>query len=405
MAPHHLTGVWMSLGTGFAFGFVLERAGFGNARNLAAQFYLYDMRVLKVMFTAIVTAMLLLFASSAIGWVDFDAIAVPATHLGSAVVGGLLLGFGFILGGYCPGTSLVSLSTLKIDGALFALGVLLGLFLFGETVPTLWNFWNFSGAFGRLTLDQLVGVDAGFVVMGVVIMAVGAFWLAELAERIFARGTPLATTKRARRWHRIAVGTALTIAAATIFIGQPTTAKRIAWNETALQQRLQQRASHLDPAEVLSLMYNNQIALSLLDVRSERNYNLFHLLDAQRVTLDQLDEVRRSLSPDSVVVVMSNDERAAEEAWKRLAVYPSVNAYILAGGVNRWLDIYHSGTNNVPGADHPATESDVLRHRFDKALGDRPPAARPDLKQAPARTFVTKVKVRKAIRSPGGGCG
>jgi rhodanese-related sulfurtransferase len=364
------------------------------------------MRVLKVMFTAIVTAMLLLFAGAAIGWVDFDAVSVPATYLGSAVVGGLLLGFGFIIGGYCPGTSLVSLSTLKIDGAFFALGVMLGLFLFGQTVPAYAKFWNFSGAFERLTLDQLLGVDAGLVVAGVVVMALGAFWFAELAERRFARGTGSTPTHATRRWRRLAVVAALAVAAVTTLIGQPTTAQRIAWNEASLNQRLRQREIHLDPAEVLGLMHNHQIPLSLVDVRSEPDYNLFHLVDARRMTLDQLDNgYHRSISPDEVVVVMSNDERAADDAWKRLAVYPSVNAYVLAGGVNRWLDIYQAGTSNVPGSDHPADSSDELRHRFDKALGDRTSAARPDLKHAPARTYTPKVKTRKAVRAPGGGCG
>ena len=43
---------------GIGFGFMLERGGFGSARILAAQFYLGNMRVIKVMFTAILTAML-----------------------------------------------------------------------------------------------------------------------------------------------------------------------------------------------------------------------------------------------------------------------------------------------------------------------------------------------------------
>ncbi len=169
---------------------MLERSGFGNARNLAAQFYLYDMRVLKVMFTAIVTAMLLIFAAAAVGLLDFGALEVPATYLGPAIVGGLLLGVGFILGGYCPGTSLVSMSTLKIDGTIFVLGVMFGLFLFGQTVTGFWNFWNFSGAYGRWTLNELAGIDAGWAVLGVVVMAVGAFWFVERVEAFFRRGKP-----------------------------------------------------------------------------------------------------------------------------------------------------------------------------------------------------------------------
>ena len=193
MAPLHFTGMaflLVTLAVGFCFGFVLERAGFGNARNLAAQFYLYDMRVLKVMFTAIVTAMLLIFAAAAVGVLDFGALEVPPTYLGPAIVGGLLLGVGFIIGGYCPGTSLVSMSTLKIDGTIFVLGVVSGLFLFGQTVPAFWGFWNFSGSFGRLTLDELARLDAGWVVLGVVVMAVGAFWFVERVEAYFRRGEP-----------------------------------------------------------------------------------------------------------------------------------------------------------------------------------------------------------------------
>ena len=59
----HSAGLVMALASGTAFGFVLERAGFGRASVLAAQFYLTDLRVLKVMFSAIVTALISLFCN------------------------------------------------------------------------------------------------------------------------------------------------------------------------------------------------------------------------------------------------------------------------------------------------------------------------------------------------------
>jgi len=43
---------------GLAFGFSLEQAGFGSSRRLAGIFYFQDMTVLKVMFTAVLVAML-----------------------------------------------------------------------------------------------------------------------------------------------------------------------------------------------------------------------------------------------------------------------------------------------------------------------------------------------------------
>ncbi len=117
---------------GFAFGFVLESSGFGDARRLAAQFYFREMRVLKVMFTAIVTAMVLVFWSTALGLLDYDQLWVNPTYLWPGIVGGLIMGVGFILGGYCPGTSLVSAVTLKLDGMFFVLGLVVGVLAFGE---------------------------------------------------------------------------------------------------------------------------------------------------------------------------------------------------------------------------------------------------------------------------------
>jgi uncharacterized membrane protein YedE/YeeE len=127
---------------GIGFGFFLERAGFGNARKLAAQFYFTDMAVLKVMFTAILTAMLGVFYLAWIGFLDLSLLFLTPTNLLPQVVGGLLLGFGFVIGGYCPGTSAVSASTGRIDGMIFLLGAFAGIFVFGEMFPLLKDFFN-----------------------------------------------------------------------------------------------------------------------------------------------------------------------------------------------------------------------------------------------------------------------
>ncbi len=411
MAPFDLTPltqVWLTLAIGFSFGFVLERAGFGDARNLAAQFYLHDMRVLKVMFTAIITAMLLVFACSAIGLLDFSRVWVPPTHLGPAVVGGMILGFGFIIGGYCPGTSLVSMSTLKIDGALFAAGVLIGTLGFAASLPWMETFWHQSGNYGRLTLDESLGIDAGWVVLGVFLMAIGAFGAAEWAEKIFRRpgSTAAPATGATRKWRIAGMAAGLAVAAATVWIGQPTTQRKIAWKQAELDRRIADREIFIDPAELLGLMHNNQIQLAMLDVRSEADYNLFHLLDAQHTTLSQLEsDLPSTIVPATIVVTMSNDEQSAIEAWKRLAVRPNVNAYVLAGGINRWLDLYQAHRPDVPPPDVPPRGDDELRHRFDAARGQTFMVSRPANGNPPEREFPTKVKVLKPVRSAGGGCG
>ncbi|NMB75811.1 MAG: YeeE/YedE family protein [Myxococcales bacterium] len=173
--------------TGFFFGFMLEQAGFGNSRKLASQFYLNDMRVLKVMFTAIVTAMLLLFGMEVLGLLRPGALYVNPTHLWPGIVGGLIFGVGFVIGGYCPGTSLVSMATLKLDGAFFVLGLAAGMVIFGEVLPLFQAFFDASGDLGEVTLPQALGLPAGVVVLLVVVMAIGMFFAAERLEAHFGK--------------------------------------------------------------------------------------------------------------------------------------------------------------------------------------------------------------------------
>ncbi len=187
--PHDVFGfpTGLLLGTliGFAFGFVLERAGFGNAKNLAAQFYLTDTRVLKVMFSAIATACAGIGLLSGFGLLDLSLLTVPETFIGPHVVGGLLLGIGFIVSGYCPGTGIVAMASGKWDGLWSIVGVMIGSLLFGFVYGPLEGFYR-SGAMGSVTIAQALGLPFPVLAAGVVLMAVGCFLGAEKLETIFA---------------------------------------------------------------------------------------------------------------------------------------------------------------------------------------------------------------------------
>jgi len=175
----------LALVIGIGFGFFLERAGFGSGRKLAAQFYFTDMTVLKVMFTAILTAMLGIYYLSVVGFMELSLVFLNPTYLVPQIVGGLVLGVGFVIGGYCPGTSCVSAATGKIDGMVFLAGILAGIFVFGELFPLLEGFYN-STPMGQITLPKLLGVPYGVIVLAVVLMAVGAFVAAEWGEKKMA---------------------------------------------------------------------------------------------------------------------------------------------------------------------------------------------------------------------------
>jgi uncharacterized protein len=170
---------------GIAFGIALERGGFGRATILAAQFYFTNMRVLKVMFTAIVTAMLGLFYLSVIGFLDISLIYLTPTNILPMVVGGLIAGVGFVIGGYCPGTSMVAVATGKIDAMVYLLGMMFGIFVFGEMFPSIESFFN-STDMGSVTLPQYFNMSYGLVVFLVVLMALGAFAAAEWGEKKMA---------------------------------------------------------------------------------------------------------------------------------------------------------------------------------------------------------------------------
>jgi hypothetical protein len=167
---------------GIGFGFFLERAGFGSAKKLVAQFYLTDLAVFKVMFTAIVTAMLGVFYLSWAGFVDLSLVYKSTTYLVPQVLGGVFLGFGFVVGGYCPGTSMVALVTGKIDALVFALGVTLGIFGFGEVYPRVVDFFV-STNMGVITIPEYFGIRYGLVVLLVVVIALAGFYGSELLER------------------------------------------------------------------------------------------------------------------------------------------------------------------------------------------------------------------------------
>jgi uncharacterized membrane protein YedE/YeeE len=175
-------GLLLAMLVGLAFGFWLERAGFGSSRKLTSIFYLRDFAVLKVMFTAIVTAAVGLYLLQTSGLVSAEAIYRPATYLWPQIVGGLVFGVGFVVGGYCPGTALVATVSAKGDALAFLGGVGMGSLVFAFTYPVLEDF-VVAGARGVSTLTAALGLGPGTVTALVAVTALAAFGAASVVER------------------------------------------------------------------------------------------------------------------------------------------------------------------------------------------------------------------------------
>ena len=175
--------VVIALLLGFGFGFVLERAGFGSGCKLTAQFRLTDWSVFKVMFTAIVFTAVGLYGLEKAGLVEASGIYVPIPYVWAIAAGGALIGVGFAVGGYCPGTSAVGLMTGRIDAIVFFVGLLIGTFLFAGFFPQL----DALTTAGELTkgdrLPELLGVSEWLVLVAMVAAAVGVYFLGGWFER------------------------------------------------------------------------------------------------------------------------------------------------------------------------------------------------------------------------------
>ncbi len=387
---------------GFAFGFVLEISGFGNSKKLAAQFYFKDLTVLKVMFTAIIVAMVLIFSAVGLGWLDYNAIWVNPTYLWPGIVGGLIMGVGFIIGGFCPGTSLVAAATAKLDGVWFVLGGLFGIFLFGETEQYFDQWWNGS-YYGRLTLMDVFGLPTGVVVVGVVLMALFMFWGGEQLERIFG-GRNLAQEPK---WRYGAAAALVAVAAVVLVIGSPTPARKWTWLAPQKEPALLARQVQISAAELLASQADDALRVVTLDVRPERDYNLFHIRSAQNIPLAELPaaipELHARQALNTVFVVVSNDEQAATEAWKLLTAESVPNAYILEGGVNQWIATF-GGEDPAIRATPAAGGYETINYVFPAALGDRYEAAAPNPHEWDLE-YLPKIKLQLQRDKSGGGCG
>ena len=178
---------------GIAFGACLERSGLGSARKLMGQFDLTDLAVFKVMFSAIVTAMLGLFWLSRLGLLDLQKVYLPDTFLLPQLLGGAVFGLGFALAGLCPGTSCVAAATGRIDGVAVMVGMFAGVLAAGVALPFIQRLY-LATARGGLTLPRLLGIPEGVVVLVIVGVALGAFGVtARIEQRALSSRTSVAS--------------------------------------------------------------------------------------------------------------------------------------------------------------------------------------------------------------------
>jgi uncharacterized membrane protein YedE/YeeE len=185
IAPFEISDV-LNLGLallfGIFFGLSLERSGLGDPHRLTGVFYFRDFTVPKVMFTAIVVASTGIYLLADLRLLDLGRVYIIPTFFWPQLVGGLIFGVGFVVSGYCPGTSVAGLASGRLDALITMAGITAGSLLFAMLYPKLEGFYR-SSDWGVVTIPGLLGVSHWVVIVGLIIIAGGMFVVLERWEK------------------------------------------------------------------------------------------------------------------------------------------------------------------------------------------------------------------------------
>ncbi len=346
---------------GIAFGFVLEQAGFGSSRKLAGVFYGYDFVVLRVFFTAAVTAMVGLIFGNYFGLIDISMVYVNPTFLWSTIIGGVIMGVGFVVGGFCPGTSLAGAATGKIDAMFFIGGIFIGVLIFAEMYPVFEPLYT-SSALGPIKIFNTLGISQGLFAFILIIVAIVAFYITQRIETNI-NGIEPGTTKQT---YALATVVMVILAFIVLFIpaerkfsGSLTYAKEI---NIVLND--ESRFIHTD--ELAFNLMHHEFTPQLVDIRSPEDYASFALPDAMNIPLEDIlaPQWREYFHLHDEVIIYSNSGVITEDAYVLLYQAGINNVRILQGGLNEFFTLIFAENHEELNPNDPVYKHKVDMYRF-----------------------------------------
>jgi len=376
---------------GIAFGFVLEQAGFSSSRKLAGVFYGYDFTVLRVFFTAAVTAMAGSILLAYLGLLDMEMIYINPTYLWAAIVGGAIMGVGFIIGGFCPGTSVAGAAIGKIDAWFFLGGTLLGVLVFAEGYAAFEGLYKGS-YLGDLRVFNSLGMSQGAFALFLVLAALGAFYATDWIERKVTHNTGK-IPNRLRKQYTLFTAAAVAIGVMLMFTPDR---KSAILAEASDAVHLQTRTVRMMTSDELAYrLLDQDPELQVIDVRSAERYDKLTLPGAVNITPETMfsKEWNMMLSARNkrrvFIADTEHDARRADAVAQALGVE---NTFVLQGGLAEF-------------------EASILRYRTPASIADDQTADtdRFRLRAAPAIAKLiadakNKPKVVKIVKKIAGGC-
>lgn len=335
--------LFFALVLGIGFGYILEQAGFSSSRKLAGLFYGYDFVVLRVFFTAGITAMTGLVFFSYLGWIDMGLVYINPLYLWSVVVGGLIMGFGFILGGFCPGTSLVGAVIGKVDAMVFIIGMFIGIFVFGHFYDAFEPLY--TGSFlGHPFIYDTLGMSKGFFALLLALAAIFAFAITQMIEDRINKVPPALIARRPSYF----IPAMLLTGSLVVFLFLPAE-RSSSISEKGPQKLLEewQSGSHLVDAEKVAYdIMNGNKDIIYIDLREPLQYQRFTIPGAVNIPPGEILSRRwRSFfrNDPRKKVFFSDGTSVPARVWTAASRQGFENIYIVDGGLNGLFEMLFVG--------------------------------------------------------------
>lgn len=172
-----MTEIAGALAVGFAFGWLLQKAGLSRYERIVGVYRFKDLAVVKVLLTALIVGGVCLRALTALGLAA--AVPIPATYFAGNIAGGVLFGIGMAVSGFCPGTVAAGAGEGRLDYLIPGmLGLIAGALTFGVLYPWVLPLVSIDVRPG-LTVARWLGADPWLVLLVLGQMVVLVFYVIE----------------------------------------------------------------------------------------------------------------------------------------------------------------------------------------------------------------------------------
>jgi 3-mercaptopyruvate sulfurtransferase SseA len=321
---------------GLAFGFSLEQAGFGSSRRLASMFYFRDMAVLKVMFTAVLVAMLGLQYAGGLGLIKEEQLFFMPSIYGAQIVGGLIFGVGFVVGAWCPGTAAVGVASGRLDALVFLAGAGIGSVFFNELFGVLKGLYTWGDRGVRFAWQDL-GLSAAGCGFLVVAAALVLFWGAEYLEKRRTVGGVYWRSPFLRSFSTVMILLALGLMAMEGKVVGDRPAGLPA-STSAMLAEIESAKDHMEPEEMADRLMRGEPGLLVVDIRPAEEYADFHIRGAVNIPMSDLPEVLAGRENKGIIVLYSDGMTHPAQARDALYRMGFTNVYMLTDGLVGFVD-------------------------------------------------------------------